>query len=248
MINVLLVEEDMIYGKNFINNLARKNKEFRLCGITNNIEETKFILNNIQIDIILINLPPNKCQKMIELLGTKKCENSVILIFNKNNEINIINNILKKKINNYIVKSNNINKDIDIINSLFILKSTIKLSQKSKIEETQIKEKISKELKYLGYNIEHLGTKYLCETIYILYISKNYSNYNLERDIYPIIARNNGKSVNNIKCNIKNATDIMYYENEEKKIMEYLKDYNILKPQPKKIILSILKKLNSNFI
>lgn len=244
MINVLLVENDMNYGKNLINKLARKNKEFRLCGLTNNIKDTISILNNIEIDIILINLALSECKKIINLLGMKKCENLVILILNEKNEINIINNGLKRRLNNYIIKSNDIGKDTDIIDSLFILKSEIHLSKKSKIKEMKIKSKINEELKYLGYNLEYLGSKYLSEAIYILYITKNYQNCNLERDIYPIIAKKNGKSINNIKCNIKNATNIMYYENEEEKIIEYLKDYNIIKPQPKKIILTILNRIN----
>lgn len=243
MINVLLLEKDMIYGKQLINKLAAKNKDFRLCGITNNRKEAILILNRIKIDIVLVDLSLNECQKMIKLIDERKYKNVYILILNKNIDINIINDVLKKKAINYIIKSNDISKDIDNISSLFISKETIQLSKKSKIKELKIKEKIYKELKCLGYNLQHFGSKYLCETIYILYVAKDYYDNNLERDIYPIIAKKFGKSVNNIKCNIKNATEIMYYENEEEKIMKYLGNCYFMKPQPKKIILAILKKI-----
>lgn len=111
--------------------------------------------------------------------------------------------------------------------------------------EKYIKEKIVKELKILGYNIEYLGTKYLLETIYILSILKDYNDNNLEKDIYPIVAKKYGKTVHNIKCNIRNATEIMYYDNQEELIIEYLKDYKNSKIGTKIIILAILKKVKN---
>lgn len=110
-------------------------------------------------------------------------------------------------------------------------------------QELKIKQKINGELKYLGYNLDYLGSKYIAETIYMLYIVNEYYNFNLETDIYPIIARKIGKSVNNVKCNIKNATEIMYYESEEEKIMRYLENNDKNKPKPKKIMKSVLKRI-----
>ncbi len=42
MINVLLVEKDIIYAKQIINKLAKKNKDFRLCGFSNTVKELYF--------------------------------------------------------------------------------------------------------------------------------------------------------------------------------------------------------------
>ncbi len=160
MFNVLLVEEDMNYGKKLINKLAIKNKDFRLCGIVNNKKEIMYFLNNLEIDIILINLSFDDWKECIEMIKTEKYRNSVIIILNKKSEINNINKILKHYEFNYIIKSDNLNNDIENINSFLISKAITHISTKRKIEKKHIKEKIKKELNYLGYNLEYLGSKY----------------------------------------------------------------------------------------
>lgn len=108
-----------------------------------------------------------------------------------------------------------------------------------------LKLEIKSELRYLGYNPKYYGTKYLLEAIYILIENEIYNyNGNLEKKIYPIIAKKYGKTVNSIKCNIINATDIMIYECEEEKLLEYLGYYDFSKPGPKKIIESIILKIS----
>ena len=80
---------------------------------------------------------------------------------------------------------------------------------------------IKDELKYLGYNPKYYGTKYLIDVIYILFKSNDeYYDDNLKKTVYPIIAKKYKRSVLNIKCNIINATDIMVYECEEKKLIQ----------------------------
>ena len=107
---------------------------------------------------------------------------------------------------------------------------------------------IKDELKYLGYNPKYYGTKYLIDVIYILFKSNDeYYDDNLKKTVYPIIAKKYKRSVLNIKCNIINATDIMVYECEEKKLIQYLGYYEYVKPGPKKIIEAILNKLRKNF-
>ena len=107
-----------------------------------------------------------------------------------------------------------------------------------------LKAEIERELKYLGYNPKYYGTKYLLDTIYILIENHLFDcKDNLEKEIYPIIAKKYGKTINSIKCNIINATDIMVYECEEEKLLEYLGYYDFSKPGPKKIIESIIVKI-----
>ena len=112
-------------------------------------------------------------------------------------------------------------------------------------EERIIKGKIKKEMKLLGYNMEHIGAKYLVETICIVYSLKKYTNINLLKDIYPIVAKKYGKTVNNIRCNIRNATDIMYFDNEEEVIKKYLENYKNCKFGSKIVIDAILEKIRS---
>lgn len=237
-INVLLVENNMDYGRQLINILARKNKDFRLCGITNEREEVIFILNNICIDILLIDMPLKEFSEIIDLMDTKK---SVIVLLDEKSKLQksnyFFNNI------NYIVKSNSIMEDVNNINPLFISKNTIQFCKLSENEKLKVLEKINEELNTLGYNLELLGSKYLVEIIYTLYLAIDYYNYNLEKDIYPIIAKKYGKSVNNIKTNIKNANEIMYFDNDEKKIMNYLETQKKSKPHTKQVIKAVLKKI-----
>lgn len=83
----------------------------------------------------------------------------------------------------------------------------------------------------------------MIETIYLLYISEDYYDDNLEKDIYPIVAEKYGKTAHNIKCNIINATNMMTLECEEEKIMNYLKFNAPYKPGPKTIIFEILNRI-----
>ena len=46
-----------------------------------------------------------------------------------------------------------------------------------------------------------------------------------------------------IKTNIKNATDIMYYECEEETLRKYLGHCYFSKPKPKEVILNVLKRI-----
>lgn len=71
-----------------------------------------------------------------------------------------------------------------------------------------IKSKIKNELLKLGYNPLHLGTAYLSDIIYYIYISnQNNLCINLERDIYIIISNHYNKNIQTIKSDIIKATN-----------------------------------------
>lgn len=118
-----------------------------------------------------------------------------------------------------------------------------KNSFKKNLRENIIKSKIIDELIYLGYNLLHKGSKYLVESIYIIYTLGTSYEYDLEIDIYPLVSQKYGTSWNNVKSAIRYATDIMYYNNEEIKMNEYLKKYNFSKFGASVIILAILDKI-----
>lgn len=111
--------------------------------------------------------------------------------------------------------------------------------------DEEIKNYIRKELGYLGYNPKYYGTQYIMEAIYILYNRSKNIDYdsNLIKSVYPVIAKKYNKDAFNIKCNIVNATDMMVCECEEEKLIEYLGYYYFVKPGPKKIIETVLNKL-----
>lgn len=112
-----------------------------------------------------------------------------------------------------------------------------------KTVEKRIKNKIKVELKKMEFKHSYTGTNYLIETIYILYTLKMYYNFNLEKDIYPIIVKKYGTSSNNIKNNIENAIEKMFYDCDEKILEDYIDDYDFSKPKPKMIIRAVLKRI-----
>lgn len=240
MINAILIGKDMTYGRMLTSLLSIRNSNFRLCGIAKTNSEILFLINSIKVDVIIIDLEEKNIIKILKLIYqyTSHC----FIILTIDNEIGLINKdiLLNTKVK-YNIKSNNIMDDVNSINSFLILKSVMQYSDV--INERKIRKKIEKELNYLGYNPSHRGTKYITETIYLLYTSKEYLDDNLERDIYPIIAKKFGKTVSNIKVNIKNATEIMYYESEEEKLKEYLRVCYLSKPKAKRMILAILSKI-----
>lgn len=116
-----------------------------------------------------------------------------------------------------------------------------------KEKKFNLRKEIQNELYYLGYNPKYYGTQYLIDVISILYTNDNFDDDKLEKYIYPIIAKKYNKTVNTIKCNIINATNIMVCECQEGKLLKYLEYYSYSKPGPKKIIERILIKIQEKY-
>lgn len=247
MINVLIVSKSINCWKDLINNVISQNEDLKLVAVATNKKEMNKIISKIHIDIILMNVKFSEINKFINSKVISENLNPYSIIF-------VSDDIIDKNLhsNRYFYefvkyKENNFKDIISATNTLANIKiNPTLLNSKKDIFEDIIRGKINNELKYLGYNPSYIGTKYLIEAIYILYNSDNYYNNNLEKDIYPIIARKYNKSINNIKCNIINSTNAMYFDSEEEKLMNYLKEYSLPKPGPKKIILSILETIKHN--
>lgn len=112
-----------------------------------------------------------------------------------------------------------------------------------KYNEIKVKNKIEEELKKLEYNFSYKGTVYLVDAIYVLYNLKKAGECNLGEEVYPIVAQHYNTVSNNIKCNITNSTDKMFYDCEEKVLRAYLKEFTFTKPGPKKIMEAVLKRI-----
>ncbi len=109
---------------------------------------------------------------------------------------------------------------------------------------TNVQKMIINELLDIGYNIKYRGTQLLAEAICIAYESKNLSIVeNLEKNIYIILAEKYHKSVDSIKMDIVNATNLMYSVCEEEKMKTYFHIVDDYKPTPKYVIDIILTKI-----
>ena len=154
----------------------------------------------------------------------------------------VINNTL---VHSYISKTQIIDEVVEKVNEvskekMFYCEEQKKLKEKRKI----IMKKIYRELIALGYNIKHIGTSYLSDSIYLLYFTSKGKNMKLEKDIYPIIAKNNNTTISTVKCDIIRATNQIEKVNGQRKTKEYFGHFIDKKISPKLVINTILRKLN----
>ena len=231
MYNILLIDEDIEYGNKLMNNLNSYNRNIRFCAY---IYQKNNVINNIlkyYYDIILID--SKIMYKYYKQLYRYK--NQIIIMLDAKEKLNKDDDLI------YVFKSD----------SLFHINNIIlKTFEKNNIDfynKDIIKEDIKKELQYLGYKNKYYGTKYLADAIYILFLNKEDYNNNLKRVVYPKLATKYKRTVQNIKCNIVNATDIMVYDCDEKKLMKYLGYIDYEKPGPKRIIEAVINKIKEKY-
>lgn len=237
MINILLVEEDKNYSINILNCINLKNTNVKIAAIVTNTKDILPILTQNNIDIILVDI--NKSNYKDFIMIDYNCNTLIILLVENNC-------IIKELTNNscvlgIITKSNDFNKINYQINNLIAKRQSNEIIQTGISTENIIKRKIINELNYLGYDFLHKGSKYLIECIYLIYTLDINYEYNLEKDIYPKVAKKYNQTWNNIKSAIRYATDIMYYT----KLKEYLQNYNFSKFGVSVVILVILEKIRN---
>ena len=126
------------------------------------------------------------------------------------------------------------------LDNLSVLSSYLQdfMTLSTNIKDTE--ELIFKHLMQIGFNIKHNGTKYIAESIILL---KYYCRVNYIKDIYSIIARKHNTTSNNIKSNILKSINYMYCETDFSIIQKYFSLIDDIKPTPKQIILTVLKKV-----
>lgn len=105
------------------------------------------------------------------------------------------------------------------------------------------KNKIVKELQYIGYKFKYKGTHYLVDTILQMYSKQNHMIDNLQSGIYPIIAKKYNKTVHNIKSSINKATECMYYECDAARLKNYFQFNYDIKPTVKQVIFTVINKI-----
>lgn len=128
------------------------------------------------------------------------------------------------------------------ISVIFLKISEIVKNKIAQFNNSILLSKINKELEYIGYNLSYYGARYLAESIALIY--NNYdSSENLNKNIYPVIAKKYNKTVNTVKGDIRSATNSMFYECDETRLKNYFNFYTVSKPKPKLVIYTVLNKL-----
>lgn len=234
MVNTLIVDDNLDFSRQLINDIS-EDTNIRICKICTNGNEALEILNNTKIDIVILDMIMPICNgiEVLKILSSsqrEKYKSSIIAISGDNTFASqLLDNPL---IYDFIVKGTRKEEIIKRIKRL--------------IDEKNIEDKnrmIISELENIGYDIGHKGTIYLIEAILHIYLNSELMVDNLQKDIYLTISKKYHKTINNIKCNINNATEAMYYKCDSKKLKEYFNFYDDNKPTTKTVIYTILNKI-----
>jgi len=232
---MLIANKDLFKLKKLVNEVTT-NKDIRIAKITTEREETLKIYNQEDVDVALIEgdlltMPGSDILKELEEKGKEKYRHSIIVVTEEYENIKKI--IKNEMIFDYILK--------DTTYKEMMLKIEKMIKEKDMKEN---KKRIIKELKYIGYNLEYVGTTYMIETILQMYIHRELMLDNLQQDIYPIVSKIYNKSVHNIKCNINRATECMYYECDINRLKKYFSFYDDIKPTAKTVMYTVLNKIS----
>lgn len=242
MLNILIADDNIEYARNLMHFINMTNDNVRVSDISINGKETLDILiKSTSIDIILLDLKMPYLNgieiiNQIELNHIDKYNNSFIIISGDTTLLSRSNLLKSKMIYKILSKGSESKLIINTINELIYIKQ-----QNNKCEE--LKYNISNELLSIGYLLSHNGTKYLIDVIEMIYYRGEYLANNLNKYVYPIIAKRYKQTVNNIKTSITRATEAMYYNCREDKLIKYFYLTKVQKPAVKTIIITVLFKI-----
>lgn len=226
MLNIVIIDRNINYAVNIMNEI--NNNYIKIIKILSDKKEAIKVLNSLDnIDIVLMEYNFKK-EIFRKIKNKENYEKAFIIIANEE-----ISNIKDNMIYSIIYKNNF--KEIDKIKEL--------LNHKIMLQENlSIREKIIKELNYLGYNFSYKGTQYLIEVIE--HKANNPNQQNLEKNIYPIISQNYNNTIHNIKCDINRANNMMYYECDASKLQDYFSLNKDTKPKIKTVVNTIIDKIS----
>lgn len=238
MQNLLIVDNDISYIQNILSSISESITNLKLYNFY--ICETPKIFNELKnhaIDIIVFNINTMKTNllKFIYQNSIEFYQKSIIILYENKKELkNIINEDFEKYVFKYIKKSDKLN----LINSL----RTLNYIKENNHDEIILKIKIEKNLKKIGFNLNHNGTKYLVEAIQYLHLN-NIENIKLN-NIYHYLSQKHNKSENTIKGNIRKATEYMYKHYNQNAIVDFFNYLELVDlPTPSEIIFTTLEKI-----
>ena len=238
MINILIADDNLDYATSLMNYINLKNESIRVCNIISDGNNVINFLNNYNnIDVVLLDykMPSYNGKEILNQINNKiKYKKSFIIISGEFNEArNLYDNEMVYTVMNKLVGLSTI---YSTINELIIHKEKRNL-------ENDRKQKVIKELLYLGYDISHKGTSYLIDVINYIQNNQNKNLDNLNRDVYPIIAQIHNVNVHNIKCYIARETNEMYLKCKTKRLQDYFSYAEDTKPNVKTVIYTIINKI-----
>lgn len=227
MNKVLIYSNDLSFLKglnNYISNI--KNLEIQMCTSLSLLKE-----NLEKISYILVIIDTNNDMESINYKYLSNLQiNNIVLLYDSLD--NIDERVIEDK--KFILKE----RSLENVKALLSYDTS---DENDSFLVLYTKKRILNEIKGLKFEVTNIGVQYLIDCI--LLIKCNDALYNLEKDIYPIVAKKYNVTSNKVKWNIYSCINNMSRNNSMERINRYLGFSYNRTPTPKVLIFTIVNKI-----
>lgn len=227
MNKVLIYSNDLSFLKglnNYISNI--KNLEIQMCTSLSLLKE-----NLEKISYILVIIDTNNDMEAINYKYLSNLQiNNIVLLYDTLD--NIDERVIEDK--KFILKE----RSLENVKALLSYDTS---DENDSFLVLYTKKRILNEIKGLKFEVTNIGVQYLIDCI--LLIKCNDALYNLEKDIYPIVAKKYNVTSNKVKWNIYSCINNMSRNNSMERINRYLGFSYNRTPTPKVLIFTIVNKI-----
>lgn len=240
MQNLMICDDNVNYIKDIINSISSNNiSNLKLYNLSTQIDNSVYeIITRKEVDIIVINIEKFGLEivKHIYENNIEIYKKSIILLYNN---LELVKDIYNPKYNKYIYKCIKLSS----FEKLIYLLHSITDDKEDCTDDCIINNKIERELRKLNFNFSLKGTRYLIESINIIYKNDLY-NFNLTKDVFSVLSKKYCKSINTIKCDITQANNNMCEKCDKWMMMSYFgyfEDYST--PGPKDVMTKVFENI-----
>lgn len=235
MKNCLIVGDNNANIINLINFFACKKLDIKILGITQDVEKSINIIEKNKVDFIIIDFSRGSFN-LKDLLFELEKRNLVkqkrsIIVLNDDAE-------LKEELKSNLYISDYFIKPI-LLKELY----TTILRKCKLYNSKELYKDILDELYKLSFGSKYIGTQYISECIYEVFISGKKYDYSLFNDILPILSKKYSKSVDSIYGDMKQSIKRMMKTCDQAVIIDYFKFCEFEKPKPKQIIDRVMENI-----
>lgn len=227
MNKVLIYSKDIDFLRD-VNSLMSSYNTVQI-NFSNNLKDLQNKLEKFNFILVIIDLDKNNEKIDCKYLSRLNI-NNIAFLYTKST---IIDEYIIKN-NKFILKE----KDLNVLKSML---SYDIFDEDNSFLVSYTKKKIMKEINELKFEVTNIGVQYLIECILI--IKSNDLLYNLEKEIYPLVAKKYNVTSNRVKWNISSCINTMYKNNDLNSINRYFGFTYDRSPTPKMLIFTILNKL-----
>lgn len=190
MYKIVIFSDNFDVVKKTCNTLLSKFNNLHLLGVSSTYDELLELTTNSKINMLILSETDMKCAKVEQFV--KKIENKIVLCQDATKHKNL----------KYVLY---LPLETDPEHSINLFKKFI-----SKVNNKIIHKKVFDILEKLNFDFKLIGTNYLLDAIIYSYMNKNdYRFENLEKNIYPHVAKLYHASDSNIKWSIIRSVNNM---------------------------------------